>query len=189
VVAAGLASMSVGLVWTAAVGSTTGYLEIACQMLFLGGGLGLTSAPATASIMDVLPPAKAGVGSAVNDTTRQVGGTLGVAVIGSAFSSVYADSLTHSPAAAGVPADLLAAAKQSFGAALPIAARLPGEHAALFAQQAQGAFLDGLTIACYLAGTAALAGAIAAAVFLPGRRHEPALDTTLPSLRPEPGTE
>jgi EmrB/QacA subfamily drug resistance transporter len=189
VVAAGLASMAVGLLWTASVDASTGYLEIACQMLFLGGGLGLTSAPATASIMDVLPPAKAGVGSAVNDTTRQVGGTLGVAVIGSAFTSIYADRLTHSSAAHGVPTDLLAVAKESFGAALPIAARLPGEQAARFAQQAQGAFLDGLTIACYLAGMAALAGAIAAAVFLPGRRHEPALDTPLPSLRPEPGTE
>ena len=79
VVAAGLLSMAVGFGWTATVGASTEYLVIAIQMVFLGGGLGLTTAPATASILNALPEAKAGVGSAVNDTTRQVGGTLGVA--------------------------------------------------------------------------------------------------------------
>ena len=54
--------------------------------------MGLISAPATESILLVLPPARAGVGSAVNDATRELGGTLGVAVVGSLFSSVYAAS-------------------------------------------------------------------------------------------------
>ena len=62
---------------------------IAAQMILMGIGLGLTTAPATESILGVLPPAKAGVGSAVNDATREVGGTLGVAIIGSVFSSIY----------------------------------------------------------------------------------------------------
>ena len=62
-------------------------------MFFMGGGLGLVNAPATEAIMGALPPAKAGVGSAVNDTARELGGTLGVAIIGSLFASVYSTRL------------------------------------------------------------------------------------------------
>ena len=58
-------------------------------MLMLGLGMGMMMAPATESIMGSLPPAKAGVGSAMNDTTRQMGGALGVAIIGSVFASVF----------------------------------------------------------------------------------------------------
>ena len=63
-------------------------------MVVYGLGMGLTSAPATESIMGAISRAKAGVGSAVNDSTRLVGGTLGVAVIGSVYASVYASRLT-----------------------------------------------------------------------------------------------
>jgi len=121
--------------------------------------------------MDALPPAKAGVGSAVNDTTRQVGGTLGVAVIGSAFSSIYSDRLTHSDIAASLPAGVTARAGDSLGAALAAARTLPGGTAAQLAHQAQSAFLDGLAIGCYLAAVAALLGAMAALRFVPGRPH------------------
>ena len=62
-------------------------------MCLMAVGMGLTMAPATESVMGSLPREKAGVGSAVNDTTRQVGGALGVAVIGSIVASVYAASV------------------------------------------------------------------------------------------------
>ena len=65
------------------------------QMLLMGLGLGLITTPATESILQVLPPARAGVGSAVNDATRELGGTLGVAVVGSLFSSLYAARLVE----------------------------------------------------------------------------------------------
>ena len=76
-------------------GAGTPYAVIVVQMLMLGTGLGLTSAPATESILSVLPPAKAGVGSAVNDATREAGGTLGVAIIGSVYTSIYVAQLAH----------------------------------------------------------------------------------------------
>ena len=69
------------------------YDRIVGQMVLMGLGLGLTTAPATESILSVLPPAKAGVGSAVNDATREAGGTLGVAVLGGIFTSLFADHL------------------------------------------------------------------------------------------------
>src|ERR1700761_146907 len=76
VVAGGLAVFATGLAWASTVDAATPYTEIALQMLLLGGGLGLTFAPATEAIMGSLPADKAGVGSAVNDTTREFGGTL-----------------------------------------------------------------------------------------------------------------
>src|SRR5689334_3993267 len=82
VVATGLMSMAAFYLWVTTTSVTTGYVTIAAQMVVLGTGMGLTSAPATEAIMGVVPKAKAGVGSAVNDTTRLLGGTLGVAVIG-----------------------------------------------------------------------------------------------------------
>ena len=72
-------------------------------MVLLGGGLGLTTAPATDSIMGVVKPEQAGAGSAVNDATRQIGGTLGVAVIGSIFSTLYINRLTDSTVLQALP--------------------------------------------------------------------------------------
>src|ERR671928_25716 len=94
VVASGLFSMAAFYVWVTTAATTTGYVTIAAQMVVLGAGMGLTSAPATEAIMGVVPKAKAGVGSAVNDATRLLGGTLGVAVIGSVYASLYASRLT-----------------------------------------------------------------------------------------------
>ena len=167
VVAAGLASMAVGFAWTSTVGADTAYLQIAGQMIFLGGGLGLTSAPATASIMNALPEAKAGVGSAVNDTTRQVGGTLGVAVIGSIFSSIYSDRLSHSQIAGQVPSNAVASAQHSLGAALQTASTLPAASGRALALQAQSAFLDGLSVACLIVAGTVAAGALVAVRYLP----------------------
>src|SRR6201999_698651 len=89
--------------------------------LVYGCGMGLTPAPATESIMGSLPPGKSGVGSAVNDTTRQTGGALGVAVIGSVFAPRY-----HSGGdASALPAAVRAPVHDSIGDALVAAKKLP----------------------------------------------------------------
>jgi hypothetical protein len=93
IVASGLLFFAAGLLWTATVSASTSYTTIALQMLVLGTGMGLTSAPATEAIMGAVPKAKAGAGSAVNDATRLFGGTLGVAVIGSVAASLYSSRL------------------------------------------------------------------------------------------------
>ena len=71
----------------------TSYPDLVWRLVILAAGMGLVMAPATDSVMGSLPLAKAGVGSAVNDTTRQVGGALGVAIIGSVVSSVYGSKI------------------------------------------------------------------------------------------------
>src|SRR5215216_6780006 len=119
VVAAGLVSLAAGLAWTATASASTTYLTIAGQMVLIGSGIGLTSAPATESIMGAVPRAKAGVGSAINDATRILGGTLGVAVIGSIYASLYATRLT-STLGDRVPASLSLEAHRSVGAAFGV---------------------------------------------------------------------
>jgi EmrB/QacA subfamily drug resistance transporter len=89
--------------------------------LVFGLGMGLTTAPATESIMGSLPLGKAGVGSAVNDTTRQTGGALGVAVLGSIFALRY-HSIVQTDA---VPASLRDGVHDSIGRAIEVA-QAPG---------------------------------------------------------------
>ncbi|HEY0225845.1 MAG TPA: MFS transporter, partial [Mycobacterium sp.] len=110
-VVSGLASFGTAMAWIArSIDINTPYwATIVAQMLLMGLGIGIISTPATESIMLVLPPARAGIGSAVNDATRELGSTLGVAIIGSLFSSVFsahlADSAFTSTGKAGVAAN------------------------------------------------------------------------------------
>jgi EmrB/QacA subfamily drug resistance transporter len=177
IVSTGLVAMAVFYGWVAATTSATlNYGVIAAQMVLYGLGMGLTSAPATESIMGAISRHKAGVGSAVNDSTRLIGGTLGVAVIGSVYASVYGSRLTGAMPAS-VPSQVAAIAHQSVGAAYTAAGRLAalGHPAVGQALQnaASNAFLRGLTIGALVAGGVAAAGAIFAILFLP-QQEQPA---------------
>jgi len=160
IVAAGLATVSFSLAILSFATVTSGYPLVLASILVLGVGMGMTMAPATESIMGSLPRAKAGVGSAVNDTTRQVGGALGVAVLGSLLASTYASSL-----GAGVPA----AAKASVGAALDVAGRLGGAEGSALAASARSAYVDGMGVGVLVAAGVALLGSVIALLFLPSR--------------------
>ncbi len=172
VVAGGLVAVACFYGWVATLSATTSYATIAVQMVLYGVGMGFTSAPATEAIMGVVPKHKAGVGSAVNDATRLLGGTLGVAVIGSVFASIYASQLTTA-LPARLPKPLVHAAHESVGAALEAAARLAqAGHAGIAGyvhQAASNAFVDGLSAGCLVAGGVAVAGAIMAAILLPAQ--------------------
>ena len=178
VVTTGLVAMAGFYAWVAAtISATLSYAIIAAQMVVYGLGLGLTSAPATESIMGAISRAQAGVGSAINDSTRLVGGTLGVAVIGSVYASVYASKLSATIPAA-VPAPAAAIAHQSVGAADAAAGQITAlGHPALglaLHHASTNAFLDGLTIGALVAGSIAAAGALLAARFLPAQPTGPA---------------
>jgi EmrB/QacA subfamily drug resistance transporter len=181
VVAAGLVLFSAAFLWISSASTATSYVEVVGQMVLLGSGLGLTSAPATEAIMGVVPKEKAGVGSAVNDATRQLGGTLGVAVIGSLFASLYSHALDASAAVAALPAEVQATAKESVGAALIAAEEIAGQAGAgpagQLADAAQAAFFNGFAAGCLLAAAVAAAGAAIVAVALPGKAPAPATAT------------
>jgi EmrB/QacA subfamily drug resistance transporter len=172
VVAAGLVSLAAGLAWASSVSVGTSYLRITAQMVLLGCGIGLTSAPATEAIMGVVPKEKAGVGSAVNDATRVLGATLGVAVIGSVYASLYASRLTSS-LPARLPRLLASGAHDSVGAALGIAGRLDRAGQAGLAAgvraAASGAFFHGYQASCLVAAGVAVAGAAMAGLLLPAQ--------------------
>jgi EmrB/QacA subfamily drug resistance transporter len=172
VVASGLLSMAAFYLWVTSTSATTGYGTIAAQMVVLGTGMGLTSAPATEAIMGVVPKAKAGVGSAINDATRLLGGTLGVAVIGSVYASLFASRLT-SALPGGLPAAAVRTAHASVGAALTVASKAAQSgHPALAVaihNGAHSAFFAGFSTANYLAAGVAGAGAVMALVLLPAQ--------------------
>jgi EmrB/QacA subfamily drug resistance transporter len=172
VVRAGLVLLATSFVWISfRVDGGTSYLEIAGQMVFLGVGLGATTAPATESIMGSLSADKAGIGSAVNDTTRELGGTLGVAIIGSIFSSVYVNALDSSSdqtVFANLPEGAQEVTRDSVGAARVVAADL-GANAAPYLAEVNDAFLSGLGVACLVAAGVAFGGAMFAGRFLPAR--------------------
>jgi EmrB/QacA subfamily drug resistance transporter len=172
-VAGGLIFMSIGFGWIAISTANMSYLIIIGQMIFLGFGLGFTSAPATEAIMGVVPANKAGQGSAVNDATREVGGTLGVAVIGSVFASVYSGALDNNPAWNRVPTALLAKAEDGIGLAFGVVQGV-GNNVSLAESQALtagaiDAFMSGLHSGCAVAAAVTLVGAFLAATFLPAQ--------------------
>jgi hypothetical protein len=175
VVGAGLTLMAVGFVWISRSSVHTPYLEIIGQMITTASGIGLATAPATEAIMGVVPKEKAGVGSAVNDATRELGGTLGVAVIGSIFASLYIHTLQMSRVAAVIPTELFARSKESVGAALLGARQLATSNpraASLLTAAAHQAFFDGFKVGCVVAAGVALAGAAFVALALPPRPTE-----------------
>jgi hypothetical protein len=170
VVASGLFTMAAFYLWVTTAEVTTGYGTIAAQMVVLGTGMGLTSAPATEAIMGMVPDAKAGVGSAVNDATRLLGGTLGVAVIGSVYASLYASRLT-SALPATLPHSITRAAHASLGAALSASSHLlyaghPAPAAAVH-NVASFAFFHAFHAANYVSAGVTAAGALMALALLP----------------------
>jgi hypothetical protein len=168
-VALGLSCVGVGLLTLAGVTQTTPFLDIGWRMALAASGMALTMSPATESIMGSLPLARAGVGSAVNDTTRQVGGAVGVAVIGSVFASIYGSKVVSALRGHHIPSDLVANAKQQLGYALEAAGRLPASQAHTFVALAKSAFMDGFHAGLYVGAAVTAIGVITTLVFLPAK--------------------
>jgi EmrB/QacA subfamily drug resistance transporter len=170
VVTAGLALMSVGFVIAAGTTADSAYWgRIIISMTLMAAGLGLTSSPATDAIMGALPRDKAGAGSAVNDTTREVGGTLGVAVIGSVLSSAYSSRVAAALAGLGVPAAAVSAARQSVAAGAAVTGHLPAGQRETASAAVSHAFVSGLHAGSLVAAGAAAVAAAMALAFLPAR--------------------
>ncbi|MBG7605392.1 MAG: hypothetical protein IZT58_12260 [Actinobacteria bacterium] len=154
----------------ATVEADTPYLIIAISLVLLGAGMGITIAPATGSIMEAVPLNKAGVGSAVNDTSREVGGALGIAVLGSIANSVYRSDI-DSRVLQPLPDEAGEAAGESIGAAIAISEELPGKAGELLASEAGDAFTSGFSTSLTAAAVvAAISGIV---VFVAGQRRAP----------------
>ncbi|WP_367049476.1 MFS transporter [Streptomyces sp. Je 1-332] len=148
-----------------------GYAHLMLFQAVAGLGAGATAAAGTESVMSAVPGDRAGLGSAVNDATRQVGSSLGVAVQGSLLSSVYHHRMADSPPGAG---DNILAVRGT-------ASHLPKPQALQLIATAKESFISGLTATAALAGVVTFATALAAARWLPGSRRPAALDPDVQS--------
>jgi MFS family permease len=173
VVGAGLVLMAGGLL-VAGFTSTphAAYFgPIIVGMVLLSLGLSFITAPSTEAVMGSLAADQIGAGAAVNNTTRELGGTLGVAVLGSVFASAYAPKVIRAFGPYPIPAGAKSAAHQSMAAALAVVNRAPVMVRPVLREAAFTAFGSGLKIACVVGAAVAVVGALAAFWFLPGRRE------------------
>jgi EmrB/QacA subfamily drug resistance transporter len=145
--------------------------RILVAIVLLGFGIAFAMTPATEAVMGSLPRAKAGVGSAVNDMVRQVGGALGVAVLGSVLNAVY--SARVSDALVGLPPPAAAAAGDNLQAAYGVAATMPGDGGATLLAAAEQAFVEAMDATVLVAAALVLLGALIAAVWLPSHGRHP----------------
>ena len=167
------ATLPLVLLW----GVDTPYWAVGVAIAVIGFAAANIFAPATEAVMGAVPEEKAGVGSAMNDLTRLMATALGIAVIGSAMYSMYSSKVAA--AVAALPAELAAAAKDSVGAALQIAASLPGESGPALAAAATEAFTDAFGLAMLIGAAVTLLGALVVARVMPARQ-EP-----LPEAKPQ----
>jgi EmrB/QacA subfamily drug resistance transporter len=165
----GLSIMAFALLMLSFITPDSSYLRVIANMCLMAVGMGLTMAPATESVMGSLPRAKAGVGSAVNDTTRQVGGALGVAVIGSVVASVFSHKINDVAASLGLSGGVLAQARESLGGALATASSMGSSGLADAAKQG---FVDGLSMGMRIGSVIVAVAAVLTYRFLPARAHD-----------------
>ncbi len=177
VVTAGLSLIAIGLLALSTIHATSPYLVVISYFLVMSVGMGMTMAPATESVMGSLPHAKAGVGSAVNDTTRQVGGALGVAIIGTVVSSVYAGDIASLGQRFGLGASNLDAAESSLGAAQRIAPSL-GERSDAFVAAANDSFVHALSIGLRISAAIIVFATVMAWRYLPSHASHPVDEST-----------
>jgi EmrB/QacA subfamily drug resistance transporter len=173
VVSAGLLILGAALAWGGFVAAGAAYVgPIVAIMMIMAFGFSLVNAPATASLMNTLSPEQIGAGAAVNETTRELAGTMGVAVVGSVFSSLFGPQVRaalHPYLAHGLSLRDLDRAASSTHAAQLVVAHFPAALRPAIDEKVTGAFMDGLHRGCLVAGAVAVVAAIAVFTHLPKR--------------------
>jgi EmrB/QacA subfamily drug resistance transporter len=172
VVASGLTVVAGATLLLSRLTVSSGYPFLALATLLLGVGIATAMSPATDSIMGSVPKDKAGIGSAMNDTTRQVGGALGVAILGSLTNAAYRSSIAGAAVVKSLPAPVRSAVQDSVGGALTATKAMAGSAGSVAAQVsslADQAFVHAMSSTLVIASGIALLGALVALVFLPAR--------------------
>lgn len=146
-------------------GTDTSYWIIGISIVILSFGVSNTMAPSTDAVMGAVPLAKAGVGSAMNDTTRQVGGAFGVAILGSILNTLYSSQMVDK--VANLPPQVAGPAQDSVGAAVKVAAQVGGPPGQALSDAARNAFVSGMHAAFFVAAGVALVAAIFVYKFMP----------------------
>ncbi|SFW58351.1 DHA2 family efflux MFS transporter permease subunit [Amycolatopsis australiensis] len=162
VVTGGFLLLAAGLAWGSATSPSDGYGGTVGWEIVIGLGTGCTLPPLMSMAMGALTEGRSGAGSALIQVLRQVGGTIGVAVLGTVLNGVYRDGV----AVAGLPAPVADAVRGSAPAAVAVAAKL---HLPALAASARAAFTDGMAATLWVCAGLGVTGALLALLFLPGR--------------------
>jgi EmrB/QacA subfamily drug resistance transporter len=170
VVSGGMACLGIGMGLMTTLGTGSSYPHLLVAIGFVATGMAMAMSPTTDLLMSAVPRARAGMGSAMNDTTRELGGSLGVAVFGSLVASVYASDVTASIAA--LPADQQQVAKASLAGGLGIAERTSGATGRALADAVREAWMSGFRLSMMIAGAIVIAAALLAWAALPDSAHD-----------------
>ncbi|MEZ5264611.1 MAG: hypothetical protein R2755_23155 [Acidimicrobiales bacterium] len=173
--------MTVGVLIMSMVGVSASYLVLLLGIVVMASGIALAMSPTTDLLMSAVPRDKAGMGSAMNDTTRELGTSLGVAVFGSLLASRYADALAGT--VSSLPVQAREVARGSLGGALQVAGTLEPSRGGSLVAAAKDAWVSGFRLSL-LGG--ALVIAVAAAIayrFLPDQAHDVAAHRMVPVPR------
>jgi EmrB/QacA subfamily drug resistance transporter len=176
-VAVGLGVVAVLLAALSRAQPGTSYWLVSAELLLIGLGVGAAFVPATDAVMAAVPEANAGLGSAVNDSGRQVGAALGIGILGALTNMGYASGI--GAAVSGLDPEVAAAAKRSVGAALQMAGEIGGTAGAALRQAAAAAFMDGFGLAMLAGALLTAAGAVLVL------RHLPSRDVPTPVAAPQ----
>ena len=174
-VAMGILITSIGLFYIAQISEIdTSYITLLPGLCLTALGMGTTMGPATNSIMGSVPVFKAGIGFAMNDTTRQIGGALGVAVLGTIMNSTYLSQIKASEVMATLPDNLTEAVKSSVQSAHVAAQNIadPGLSQSIIDLSSK-AFTSGMVDAMHVAGIIMVVAAVATMIILPSRIRPP----------------
>ena len=168
VVTAGLLAMALAMAWVTTISAVAPYFgPVVGAMIVLAVGFSLVSAPSTAALMATLTPEQVGAGAAVNETTRELGGTLGVALVGSVFSSLFGPQVLRSLANASLSAHQLIVARSSMAAAQATVAHLPLKLQASSYEGLTKDFMEGFHRGCLVAAIVTAVVALIVYRFLP----------------------
>lgn len=167
----GLVCISAGLAGLALFGVDTSYLQLIITMCILAAGMALTMTPMTTQLMAAVPRDRAGMGSATNDTTRELGGALGVAVLGSLLTGRYTERIGDS--FADLPPQAREIGEGSLGGVHGLVSRglLPADSPLIGV--AKQAFVDGQVLAATVGAVVVAVAAVVVKRFLPSDRDDP----------------
>jgi hypothetical protein len=180
VVVPGLLLIALGLGFLSQTTVGDGYRWYLPFFLLIGCGVGLALAPSTDSVMGSVPKAEAGVGSATSDTSMQVGGALGVAVLGTALNLRYQHLMTALIGHHAVPPAIHDVILGSLGGALQVAARIAGPTGAALADAARRSFVSGMDLRLLIASIVVAAAACVVLLALPQHPSLPGTPTQAP---------
>jgi MFS family permease len=174
IVVSGLVLVVLGLALAAYLTAASSYLHVGGSLGLMGLGLGMVLPQATNAVLASVPRERAGMGSAVNDGVGELGGSLGVAILGSLLSLGYRNEIEAQIQAAGdaissLPAGVVEAVRESLAAGSLAVAQLPADVATPIREAAGNAFVSGMTTALLVAAAIVGAGALLAWRMFPSR--------------------